>query len=316
MSAETIRAVFSGPTHDDGLYIDEAPGPEPAQNQAVVQVSAFSLNAGEVRDSLNPISTWRPGWDLAGVVAEPAVDGSGPGLGARVVGFAGIAGGGWGEKVAVRTDDLAEVPDNVTFAQAACLPVAGLTALYALERRGALLGRSVLVTGASGGVGWIASQLCLVAGARVTASVRRPEAAQQLGRLGVHRTILTANEAGDERYDLILESVGGESLAWSMAHLELDGVCVLYGNSSAEPTTFVPSSFYHPGRATLQGLFLGTEVEGRKPGESLSRLARLVSNQQLDIPIEAEDSWLNVAKIARAYSRREITGKAVLHIAG
>ncbi|UUZ81773.1 hypothetical protein LJK88_45600 [Paenibacillus sp. P26] len=78
----------------------------------------------------------------------------------------------------------------MTFAQATTLPVAGLTALYALEKGGFLLGRKVLVTGASGGVGHLACQLALASGAVVTALVRREERAARAVRWGSIRSSL------------------------------------------------------------------------------------------------------------------------------
>ena len=134
-----------------GVEISDVPDPQPGSDQALVEVSAISLNRGEVKrlERSEPGVVW--GWDLAGVVARPAADGSGPQRGARVVGL--MLRGAWAELAAVRTEWLAELPDGVTFEQAATLPVAGLTALRALELGGFVLGKRVLVTGASGGVG-------------------------------------------------------------------------------------------------------------------------------------------------------------------
>jgi NADPH:quinone reductase len=89
---------------------------------------------------------FNPGWDLAGTIERAAADGTGPQASARVVGL--LASGAWAELVAVPTNSLAELPEGVSFELAATLPVAGLTALYALEKGGGLVGRSVLVTGA------------------------------------------------------------------------------------------------------------------------------------------------------------------------
>lgn len=307
------RAVVAGPTTASGLGIETVPAPVPAANEAVVAVSAFSLNAGEVRDALGSPITVRPGWDLAGVVEGAAADGSGYAAGTRVVGFAGITGGGWAEHVAVPTVNLAEVPDDISFAHAACLPVAGLTALYALEKGGSLLGKSVLVTGASGGVGLFACQLAIASGATVVGSVRRPEHAGLLAAHGVGDFVL-ADEPLSRRFDLILESVGGASLARSLAGLQVGGCCVVYGNSTQNPTTFQPRDFYHPGAASIYGFFLGTEVRYRSVSSGLGRLLTLVGDGRLTVPVEVEASWRELPEIARRYRDREITGKAVLHI--
>ena len=79
----------------------------------------------------------------------------------------------WAEQVAVPTDRLAEIPASVTFAQAATLPIAGLTALRALEKGGLLLNKRVLITGSTGGVGLFAHQLARLSGAYVVGTARQ-----------------------------------------------------------------------------------------------------------------------------------------------
>src|SRR5215218_3155293 len=141
------------------------------RSEARVRVSSISLNRGEVRRAQAAEPGFNPGWDLAGTVEREAADETGPPAGARVVGL--LPSGAWAELVAVPTNSLAELPENVPFGQAATLPVAGLTALYALEKGGGLLGRNILVTGASGGAGHFGVQLARLSGARVVALVRR-----------------------------------------------------------------------------------------------------------------------------------------------
>src|SRR5438093_1552415 len=151
------RAVVVDPEAPGRLVIRGVAEPVPDRSEAVVRVRAISLNRGEVRRSTMAAAGWRPGWDIAGEVERPAATGSGPRAGARVVGL--LPEGAWAEHVAIPTHALAELPDKVTFSQAATFPVAGLTALHALAKGGLILGRRVLVTGATGGVGDFAGQL-------------------------------------------------------------------------------------------------------------------------------------------------------------
>src|SRR5690349_3794697 len=127
---EQARAVVVDSQAPGRLVIRPMAVRPPLPSQALVRVKAISLDLGEVRRALTVAEAgWRPGWDLAGVVEEAAADGSGPPINTRVVGF--LPADAWAEAVAVPTNALAQLPDNVSFAQAATLPVAGLTALYA-----------------------------------------------------------------------------------------------------------------------------------------------------------------------------------------
>jgi NADPH:quinone reductase len=145
-----------------------------------VRVRAFSLNRGEVIRLPDLREGLVTGWDAAGVIERAAADGSGPRQGTRVVGL--VDAGAWAQLASIPTGRLIPIPDGVTDAQAATLPTAGLTALRALEVAGLVLGKRVLVTGATGGVGRIAIQLARESGALVTAWVRDATAAQELLR--------------------------------------------------------------------------------------------------------------------------------------
>jgi NADPH2:quinone reductase len=170
-----VRAVVVDPVAPGKLAIKPVELRDPERDEVAVRVTAISLNRGETRRAVQQAEPgWRPGWDFAGVVVAAAADGSGPAAGTRVAGI--LPSGAWAERVNCRTHAVAALPDVVGDAEAATLPVAGLTALHALRQGGLLLGRKVLVDGASGGVGHLACQLAAAAGANVWAHVRREEA--------------------------------------------------------------------------------------------------------------------------------------------
>jgi NADPH:quinone reductase-like Zn-dependent oxidoreductase len=313
---EQIRAVFVDTNAPGRLAIKPTAAPSPLPSQAVIRVKAISLNLGEVRRSLTMAEPgWRPGWDIAGVIETPAADRSGPPAGTRVVGL--LPAGAWAELAAVPTNAIAALPDNVTFAQAATLPVAGLTAFYSLERNGAVMGRRVLVTGASGGVGHLACELANYSGAIVTASVRRTEREKNARAAGAHEVIVGEDLTAAAKfgpYDLILESVGGSSLAAAMKMLAPGGMCVLYGVSAGSETTIDASIFMRTGSASLYGFILFHEVRFRPAAEGLAQLARLVAQGKLHPQIELEAPFADIAAVAQKLYERGIAGKAVLHL--
>jgi NADPH:quinone reductase-like Zn-dependent oxidoreductase len=309
----STRAVVVDPEAPGRLVIREVPDPTPDRGEAVVRVRAISLNRGEVRRASMAAAGWRPGWDLAGEVERAAADGSGPRAGARVVGL--LPEGAWAERVAVPTHALAELPGKVTLAQAATFPVAGLTALHGLEKGGPLLGRRVLVTGATGGVGDFAIQLARLAGAHVTAAVRRADQAATVRELGAHAVVVGDEIPPSPKHDVVIESVGGRTLGSALGALERDGVCVTLGVSASAEVTFDARAFFVAGRTTLYGFYLFTELGTTRPAAlGLRRLGELVTGGQLSPHVSLERPWRDIAQVAQDLMARRFPGKAVLTV--
>jgi NADPH2:quinone reductase len=299
------------PEAPGGLARRERPEPEPAPHEVVVAVRAYAVNRGELRLLEDRPDGWAPGQDVAGVVAAAAADGSGPPEGARVVGLAD--GGGWSERVAVPTHRVAVLPDAVDFAQAAGLPVAGLTALRALETGGRLLGRRVLVTGASGGVGSFAVQLARAAGAHVTGHVSGEHRIEDVRALGAD-AVITAIDEDAGPFDLVLDGVGGPVLLDAVHRLAPGGTATAYGVAGGREPTPLHFFDFAP-LARLIGFFIyGTDE--RTFGRDLGVLAGLVADGRLTVPRGVEADWTETATALDALRERRVAGKVVLTIAG
>ena len=314
---QSVRAIVVDPTHSDKLTLQPVDLPPAASGDVTVRVTAISLNRGEVNRALSQsVAGARPGWDFAGVIDEAAADGSGLPAGTRVVGM--LSTGAWAERLRAPSHAVAALPDKVTDAQAATLPVAGLTALHALRQGGLLLGRKVLVDGTTGGVGHLAIQLAATAGADVYGHVRRAEQKPMLAEWCGDNVIVAPDlraAASHGPYHLILNSIGGSALAAALTMLQANGTCVHFGVSEAPTTTFESGAFFRQGGVRLYGLILFHELRQVEPaGEGLAVLAREVARGRLRPHIEIEAPWTDIASIARRLLAREFVGKAVLHV--
>jgi NADPH:quinone reductase-like Zn-dependent oxidoreductase len=315
---ETVRAVIVDPSSPQCLALKPVELAPAAPDEVTVRVTAISLNRGEVRRATSQGTPGdRPGWDFAGIVEERAANGSGPPVGSRVVGL--LPSGAWAERVRAPSHAVAVVSEAVTDAQAATLPVAGLTALHALRQGGLLLGRKVLVDGASGGVGHLAVQLAAASGALVWGQVRRPEFRNTVAEWCGERIVLGADLRAAAPYGpfhLILDSVGGAALAAALTMLAPGGTCVHFGVSEAPTSTIATRDFFGTGGVKLYGLILFHELRRVEPAaDGLALLAGLVAGRVLRPHVAVEAPWTEIGPIARQLLDRTFAGKAVLHLA-
>ena len=305
-----MRALVATGAPATPLELRDVDEPTPADNECVVEVKNVSINRGELR-LVASRPNWQPGQDVAGTIVRSAADGSSPAVGTRIVGLADH--GGWAERVAVPSSRIGVLPDNVSFAQAATLPVAGLTALRALRLGGSLLGRTVLVTGATGGVGQIAVQLAARGGAHVTGTSRHPERGTYLVRSGdVQLTSDVSSLEGP--FDLVLESVGGESLTAALKLVGRDGLVVVFGNSSGQDSTINFRGFAGHPHARVYAFFVYESGEPPTFGSDLGLMAAEIGAGRLEPQVGLEASWRDPVAALEALRERNIEGKAVLAI--
>ncbi|MGC4942535.1 zinc-binding dehydrogenase [Kribbella sp. DT2] len=308
-----MRALLVDRSAPAGLRLGEAPDPSPAAHQALVRVSAISLNFGEVRHGLeNAPDGAVPGWDAAGVVIQAAADGSGPAVGTKVVTL-GID-GAWAELRAVATDLIGVVSDDADLGAISTVPVAGTSALRALHRIGPILGKRVLITGATGGVGRYAVQLARLGGARVIASTGDPDAhGPSLRALGAHEVIAGPSALG-EPVDGVVDMVGGSQLVDAYVRLAERGTLVAVGHATDQGEAFPYGAFFgDQGRhdRTVTTFFL---LACHDLGPDLTRLANLVAAGELDPQIAWRGGWDKAAEAVDALLERRLHGKAVLEL--
>jgi NADPH:quinone reductase-like Zn-dependent oxidoreductase len=225
----------------DVLQIRDIDTPVAHDDQILVRVRATSVNpvdwhqvtgtpyVARLTDGLRRPKQPVPGVDMAGEVAA---------VGAGVTQWRpgdevfGMRNGAFAEYLCMRADRAVRKPDNLSFAEAAAVPVAALTALQGLRDKGRLQsGQAVLINGASGGVGTFAVQLAKAFGGNVTA-VCSPRNVDAVHKLGADHVIDYTRDDfvhSGRRYDLILDVAGNRSLHDRRRALTPDGTLVVVG---------------------------------------------------------------------------------------
>jgi NADPH:quinone reductase-like Zn-dependent oxidoreductase len=228
----------------DVLHVEAIPKPQITDNELLVRVHAASINPAEIHfmtgkpyivrllTGIGAPKYARLGNDFAGIVESVGRNVKRFRPGDRV--FGGSR-GALAEYVALSEDQALEIkPDNLSFEQAASIPIAGVTALQGLRDHGRLQpGQHVLINGASGGVGSFAVQIAKAFGAEVTGvtSTRNVELVRSSGADHVIDYTQENFTAGAARYDLILDIVGKHSLSDARRALKPDGILVMVGGS-------------------------------------------------------------------------------------
>jgi len=230
----------------DVVKLEDVEKPVPNDNQVLIKVRAASLNALDaymIRDAwlnhlifgLRKPRDTRLGRDVAGQVEAVGKNPAAAGQFKPGDEVFGICRGSLAEYAVTPERALVIKPPNVSFEQAASLPLAGLTALQGLREGNIQPGQKVLINGATGGVGTFAVQIAKSLGAEVTAvcSTRNVDLVRSIS---ADHVIDYTNEdftKSDQRYDVIFDNVANHSFAERRRALNPKGICVLAGMGGA-----------------------------------------------------------------------------------
>ncbi|MEU5397815.1 zinc-binding dehydrogenase [Streptomyces sp. NPDC005963] len=307
-----MRALIVDRSAPGQLRLAEVPDPVPAPHQALVRVAAISPNPAEFRYILPgaPDGTVL-GWDAAGVVERAAADGSGPAVGTSVTTLG--LGGGWAELRAVDTALVGTVPDHADLGEMSTLPVSAGSALRALRKLGPILGRRVLITGATGAVGRFAVQLAARGGAHVIAVARKPGPADELRALGAHE-VVTGPGGITAPVDGVLDQVGGADLAAYFDALGEGGTLVLTGAASGDTTGFPPGSLLADPMRQNRSIVTFFEMADGGIDRDLTWLAAEVAAGRLRTHTVWRGHWTDAADTLDAVRESRLAGKAVLDL--
>ncbi len=298
--------------HDGELVVSEHPDPVPGTGEVLVRVRAAGLNGADMmqRRGLYPAPPGSP-QDIPGMEFAGEVLALGPcserfSEGERVMGIVG--GGAQAELVVAHERILMPAPEGLDWPALGGLPEVFTTAHDAIiVQAGLRSGEHLLVHGGAGGVGTAAIQLACVAGASVTATVRRPELHEQVAALGA-RVIAPEDFSAHGPFDVVLELVGAPNMAENLQALAAGGrICVIGVSAGAKSELNLLALMGK--RARIHGSTLRA-----RPLEEKGITARLIERQvlplfergKLRVPV-AETFELD--RVAEAYERFAAGGK-------
>jgi len=314
------------------LRVAEMPPPRPGPGEVLVEVHAAPVNyvdllvVGGTYQFL-PARPFIPGKGPAGVVAALAPDVTAPRVGDRVLAMAEE--GGYAELVALRADQCYCLPSRMSFVEAASLSLVYETAWFAMRERARLTrGETVLVLGASGGVGQAAVQLGRAMGARVLAGILRPERAVAARAAGADAVIDLSGErlrdtlreqvwvATEGRgADVILDPLGGDVFDAALRALAWHGRLVVIGFAAGRIPT-VKTNYLLLKNIEVSGLQV-SDYRKRRPAQVAACFAEIFElyGEGRIKPAAAEVFPLDRAGEALAAVRdRHLAGRAVLRL--
>jgi NADPH:quinone reductase-like Zn-dependent oxidoreductase len=310
--APTMKAVVA---HEYGapevLKYEDAPRPEPKENELLVRVIACGVNpadplviSGRLAKEFGTHLPLIPGYDVTGVVEKTGAKVTKFKKGDAVYGYA-LFGGGWAECAVLAESEAALKPKTVTFTDAAAVPLAALTAWQSLIDVAKLrAGQTVLIHGGSGGVGSFAVQIAKARGAKViaTASTANQDLLKQLGADIAIDYTKTKFEDVAKDVDVVLDPVGRDTLARSYAVVKKGGII----------TTLVA----RPDQAQLDKYGIrGTSIWGKPDGNELAEITTLIEAGKIKPIVSQTFPLTDALKATQQAASHHTRGKLVLKIA-
>ncbi|ELY75286.1 NADP-dependent oxidoreductase [Natrinema gari] len=319
-AAGTMRAIR---IHEHGgsdmLTAETVPRPEPGDDELLVRVRAAGVNPidwmvreGYTDEALSPSLPTILGWDLSGIVEMVGAAVSEFEPGDEVFGLVGLPdpGGAYAEYAAVPADEVVTKPTPLSHADAAGLPMVGLTAWRALFDAGALRdGQRVLVHAAAGGVGHVAVQLAAHAGAHVVGTASGENEAY-LRELGVDEFVNYRAERFErvvDSVDLVLDAVGGDTLERSIAVLADGGRIVTLPEP---PSEAVCETVRQERNATVDWFSIEPDAT------TLAELRALIEDGHLRPTVSGSYPLSDVATAHQESEDGHVRGKLVLEVGG
>lgn len=310
------------------LVLDDIATPEPGPGQVVVAVEAVGINFPDTliienRYQFKPALPFAPGGEIAGVITKLGAGVTDWSVGDGVIAFP--LWGGLVEEMVVDANQLLRKPDEMSFVEAAGFTMTYGTSLYALDNRGKLkAGETLLVLGASGGVGTAAIQIGKALGARVIAAVSSAEKAAVATQLGADDWIdYTRSDFKDalktmtdgRGVDVILDPVGGQFSEPALRAIAWDGRFLVVGFAAGDIPR-IPLNLLLLKGCAVSGVFWGDFLRrGERREEHLADLVRLYRDGKVKPHISGIFPLAEGGKAIRALADRKATGKVIVRIA-
>jgi NADPH2:quinone reductase len=312
----------------ENLVLEEIDDPVAAENEAVVQIYSASLNFPDGlqiqgKYQFQPPMPFTPGSEVGGVITSVGAGIQGFAVGDRVMATPGI--GGLAEQVAVKADGLRKIPDSMDFKTAAGFAMIYTTSYYALKQRAQLqTGETLLVLGASGGVGLAAVELGKLMGAKVIAAASSDEKLDFVNRLNPDALLNYGDGELKERVkeltggtgaDVIYDPVGGDLFDQSCRCINWNGRLLVVGFASGRIPEYKANLALLKG-SSMVGVFLG-RFRKEEPAEYEKNFAELLDMYDAGKlkPIVTESfTMTDFVDAFNVFTERKVMGKVTLEI--